>query len=104
MPNIVAFSGRWQSVGGQLLASGVFMASGHQDLGLPARVGAAFSFFMALAFGVSALATAISARLWLRNLLNPTLVDSAEDLAVASYFRAHTMKSAMFHCPSTDLS
>ncbi len=64
MPNIVAFSGRWQSVGGQLLASGVFMASGHQDLGLPARVGAAFSFFMALAFGVSALATAISARLW----------------------------------------
>jgi hypothetical protein len=60
----VAVGGRWQSVGGQLLASGVLLASGYQDLGLRVRIGAIFGFFMALAFGVSALATAISERLW----------------------------------------
>ena len=54
----------WKSVGGQLLASGVLLLSGHQDIGLRARIGGAFGFFMALAFGVSALATAIGAKLW----------------------------------------
>ena len=49
----------WKSVGGQLLASGVLMLSGHQDIGLRARMGAAFRFFMAIAFGISALITAI---------------------------------------------
>ncbi|MFZ0275824.1 MAG: hypothetical protein WA254_10405 [Candidatus Sulfotelmatobacter sp.] len=61
---IVAVGGTWQSVGGQLLASGVLLASGYQDLGLRTRVGAAFGFFMALAFGVSALATAMRASFW----------------------------------------
>ena len=61
---IVAFGGRWEAVGGQLLASGVLLVSGYQDMGLRARIGAAFWFFMALAFGVSALATAIWAKLW----------------------------------------
>ena len=54
----------WKSVGGQLLASGVLMLSGYQDLGLRIRIGAAFWFFMALAFGISALVTAVRARLW----------------------------------------
>jgi len=54
----------WKSVGGQLLASGVLLLSGYQDLGLRVRIGAAFWFFMALAFGVSAVATALGAKLW----------------------------------------
>jgi hypothetical protein len=54
----------WKSVGGQLLASGVLLLSGHQDIGLRARVGAAFGFFMAIAFGTSALVTAIRGDLW----------------------------------------
>jgi hypothetical protein len=49
----------WKSVGGQLLASAVLMLSGHQDLGLRLGIGAAFGFFMALAFGISALVTAV---------------------------------------------
>lgn len=53
----------WQSVGGQLLASGVLLLSGYQDLGLRARMGAAFWFFMAMAFGISALVTAIRSNL-----------------------------------------
>lgn len=61
---IVAVGGRWQSVGGQLLASGVALLSGYQDLGLRARIGAGFGFFMALAFGTSALVTAIGAKVW----------------------------------------
>jgi hypothetical protein len=54
----------WESVGGQLLASGVLLLSGYQDIGLRARMGAAFWFFMAIAFGISALVTAIRANLW----------------------------------------
>jgi hypothetical protein len=54
----------WRPVGGQLLASGVLLLSGYQDVGLRARIGAAFGFFMALAFGTSALATAVWTRLW----------------------------------------
>lgn len=53
----------WGSAGGQLLASGVLLLSGHQDLGLRTRMGAVFSFFMAIAFGISALVTAIRANL-----------------------------------------
>jgi hypothetical protein len=50
--------------GGQLLASLVLLLSGYQDIGLRARFGAAFGFFMALAFGISAFDTAAWARLW----------------------------------------
>jgi len=53
----------WRLVAGQLLASVVLLLSGYQDLGLRARVGAAFWFFMAIAFGISALITAIRANL-----------------------------------------
>jgi hypothetical protein len=61
---VIALSGTgWKSVGGQLLASGVLLLSGCQDMGLRAWVGAAFGFFMAIAFGISALATAIQANL-----------------------------------------
>jgi hypothetical protein len=49
----------WESVGGQLLVSGLALLSVCQDLGLRARVGAAFSFLIATAFGISALITAI---------------------------------------------
>jgi len=61
---IVVMGARWQSLGGQLLASGVLLISGYQDVRLRARTGAAFWFFMALAFGTSALATAIWTKLW----------------------------------------
>src|SRR5947209_20501988 len=54
----------WKSVGGQLLASGVLLLSGHQDIGLRARMGAAFGFFMAIAFSISALVTAMRGNLW----------------------------------------
>ena len=54
----------WESVGGQLLASGVLLLSGYQDIGLRARMGAVFGFFMAVAFSISALVTAIRANLW----------------------------------------
>lgn len=60
----------WKSVGGQLLASGVLLLSGHQDIGLRARMGAAFGFFMAIAFGISALITAIRASLWYAAAIN----------------------------------
>jgi hypothetical protein len=53
----------WKSVGEQLLASGVLLLSGHQDIGLRAWMGPAFWLFMAMAFGVSALVTAIQANL-----------------------------------------
>ncbi|MGB7600491.1 MAG: hypothetical protein WBM24_09315 [Candidatus Sulfotelmatobacter sp.] len=53
----------WKSVEGQLLASGVLLVSGHQDIALRSRVGAAFGFFMAIAFGISALVTAVRANL-----------------------------------------
>jgi hypothetical protein len=63
-PSVIAFVGTaWKSVGGQLLASGVLLLSGHQDIGLRARMGAAFGFFMAIAFGISALITALRANL-----------------------------------------
>jgi hypothetical protein len=63
-PAVIAFLGAaWKSVGGQLLASGVILLSGHQDLGLRAHMGAALGFFIALAVGISALITAIRADL-----------------------------------------
>ena len=61
---MVVMGARWQSVGGQLLASAVLLLSGYQDIGLRARIGAGFGFFMSLAFGISALGTAIWTRLW----------------------------------------
>jgi hypothetical protein len=59
-----AVGGSWRSVGGQLLASGVLLLCGHQDMGSRTRIGATFWFFMALAFGTSALSTALWARFW----------------------------------------
>ena len=59
-----ALGAGWRPVGGQLLASYVLLLSGYQDIGLRVRIGAAFGFFMALAFGTSALATAVWAELW----------------------------------------
>ena len=61
---IVAMAAGWQLLGGQLLASGVLLLCGHQDIRLGTRMGAGFLFFMALAFGISALVTAISAKIW----------------------------------------
>ena len=53
----------WQSVVWQLLASGVMLLSGHQDLALRPRMSSAFWFFMAIACGISALITAFRANL-----------------------------------------
>lgn len=61
---VLAMGAGWQSVGGQLLASGMLLLCGYQDVGLRARGGAAFWFFMALAFGISALTTAVWAKVW----------------------------------------
>jgi hypothetical protein len=61
---LVTMGTGWKSVGGQLLASGVLLLSGYQDMGLRARIGGFFGFFMAFAFAVSALGTAIWGRLW----------------------------------------
>jgi Ca2+/Na+ antiporter len=62
--SVIALVGTgWKSVAGQLLASGVLLLSGYQDIGLRARMGAVFGFFMAIAFGISALVTAIRANL-----------------------------------------
>src|ERR1700704_5254510 len=63
MSVLVLGSAGWESVGGQLLASGVLLLSGYQDIGLRARMGAAFGFFMAVAFGISALASSIRGNL-----------------------------------------
>ena len=60
---LAGMGGSWQSVGGQLLVSGLALLSSYQDLGLRARMGAAFGFFMAMAFGISALVTAMRANL-----------------------------------------
>jgi hypothetical protein len=61
-PSVIAWVRTgWKSVGGQLLASGVLLLSGYQDMGLRARTGATFGFFMAIAFGISALVTALRA-------------------------------------------
>ncbi len=61
---IAAMGAPWKSVGGQLLASGVLMLNGYQDTQLRVHIGSAFGFFMALAFGISALVTALRAGLW----------------------------------------
>src|SRR5438105_2939646 len=61
---VMILGASWRSVGGQLLASGVLLLSGHQDIGLRSRIGAGFSFFVALAFAISSLVTALVAKLW----------------------------------------
>jgi uncharacterized membrane protein len=62
--SVLALGGtEWGSVGGQLLASGVLLLSGYQDMGFRRRGGAQFWFLMALAFAISALVTAARARL-----------------------------------------
>jgi hypothetical protein len=68
---VAVIASGWKSVGGQLLASAVLLLSGHQNLprkGAHFRVlmalGADFWFFIALAFSISALGTAIWMKLW----------------------------------------
>ena len=53
----------WESIGGQLLVSGLALLSVCQDLGLRLRVSAAFGFLIATAFGISALITAIQSNI-----------------------------------------
>ena len=60
---IAGMGGSWQSVGLRLLASALLLISGKQELGSRAPMGAAFWFFMAIVFGISALITAIRASL-----------------------------------------
>lgn len=59
-----ALDAGWRSVGGQLLTSGVLLLCGHQDIRMRAGIGAVFWCFMALAFGISALGTAVMAKNW----------------------------------------
>ena len=63
-PLVLTMGVGWQSVGGQLLASGVLLQCGYQDVRLRARFAEIFWFFMALAFCVSAVATALRVKLW----------------------------------------
>ena len=61
---IASLGAGWQALVGRLLASGVMLLSGHQDIRLGSRMGAGFWLFMALAFDISALAAAISMKIW----------------------------------------
>jgi len=61
---VVLVGAGWKSVGGQLLTSGVLLLSGYQDVEPRARISASFWFFMALAFCISALVSALSGKLW----------------------------------------
>lgn len=60
---IARIDASWQSVAGQLLVSVLAALSVCQDLGLRIRLGAVFWFLIALAFGISALVTAIRSNL-----------------------------------------
>lgn len=60
---IAATSAGWQLMAGLLLVSGLAVLSVCQDLGLRTRMGAVFSSLIALAFGISALNTAIVSNL-----------------------------------------
>ena len=62
---IIAVLAGWKLVGGQLLASAVLLLSGYQDVTLRVGMVVAFPFFMAIVFALSALVTAIGAKLWL---------------------------------------
>jgi hypothetical protein len=64
MSALASVATAWKPVAGQLLASGVLLLSGYQDVGLRARIGATFWFFVALAFAISALVTALVAKSW----------------------------------------
>ena len=72
IPSAIGLIGTgWKSVGGQLLASAVLLLSGYQDLPrkgaryrLLSALGADFWFFVALAFSLSALGTALWVKLW----------------------------------------
>jgi hypothetical protein len=102
--SVLALGGTgWESVGGQLLASGVLLLSGYQDIGLRARIGSAFGFFMALAFGISPRYGCLGETLvWHRNLccgaLLRNLVDPA--LAASEDFGAGTWVNAAELLPS----
>jgi hypothetical protein len=62
--SVLALSGAsWRLVGGLLLTSAVIMISVHQDVRLRVWIGAILGFFMAIAFGITALVTAIRANL-----------------------------------------
>ena len=88
-PVLVLGGTGWGSVGGQLLASGVLLLSGYQDIGLRARIGAAFGFFMALALGISALVTAIRANLSYAAAICAVALCS-ETLLILRYWRRRT--------------
>jgi hypothetical protein len=49
----------WKSMAGQLLVSGFALINACQDVGLRLRLGAVFWFLISMAFGISALVTAI---------------------------------------------
>lgn len=53
----------WESVGGQLLVSGLALLSACQDVTLRIRFGAVFWFLIATAFGISALMTALQSNI-----------------------------------------
>lgn len=63
MTFLMAIGSNWQSVIGQLLASGGALLCGHQDIGLRTRVSSTFWFFIAIACSISALVTAIRAQI-----------------------------------------
>jgi hypothetical protein len=60
---IAGMGASWQWMAGQLLVSALASLSVCQDLGLRIRLGAVFWFLIALAFGISALVTAIRSNL-----------------------------------------
>ena len=60
---IAVLGASWRWMAGQLLVSGLAALSVCQDLASRVRLGAAFWFLISLAFGISALGTAIRSNL-----------------------------------------
>ena len=61
---LAGMAASWQSLGWQVLASGVLLLCGHQALESRSRMGATFWFFLAIAWAISALRTGIRANSW----------------------------------------
>lgn len=87
-PSVITWVGAgWKSVGSQLLAPGVLLLSGYQDTGLRSRTGATFGFFMAIAFGISALVTALRTNLSHAAVICAMVLCSETFLILRWYFR-----------------
>jgi hypothetical protein len=78
----------WTPVAGQLFASGVLLLSGFQGMEVRSRMGAAFWFFMGIAFAISALVTSIRGNLIYASAISVVVICSETLLIVRRVLRA----------------